>query len=51
MDQGQVVEAGTHEHLLARQGAYAELVHAQSAVGESADGGPVRLWATHAPTA
>jgi ATP-binding cassette, subfamily B, bacterial len=50
MDQGQVVEAGTHEQLLARQGAYAALVHAQSAGGEPAAGGLVPLWA-HTPTA
>jgi ATP-binding cassette, subfamily B, bacterial len=50
MDQGQVVEAGTHEQLLVRQGPYAALVHAQSAGGESAAGGLVPLWAG-APTA
>jgi len=50
MEQGQVVEAGTHEQLLVLQGAYAALVRAQSADGESAAGGLVRLWA-HTPTA
>jgi ATP-binding cassette subfamily B protein len=30
MDQGQIVETGTHEQLLSRQGAYTVLVHAQS---------------------
>jgi ATP-binding cassette subfamily B protein len=50
MEQGQVVEGGTHEQLLVRQGAYTALVHAQSAGGESAAGGLVPLWA-HTPTA
>ena len=50
MEQGQVVEAGPHEQLLLRQGAYTALVHAQSAGGESAAGGLVPLWA-HTPTA
>jgi ATP-binding cassette, subfamily B, bacterial len=43
MEQGGVIEAGTHEQLLARQGAYSGLVHAQSAGGESAAGGLVTL--------
>jgi ATP-binding cassette, subfamily B, bacterial len=30
MDQGRIVEAGTHEQLVSRQGAYTALVHAQS---------------------
>ena len=34
MDQGRIVEAGTHEQLLSRQGAYTALVHAQAAGGE-----------------
>jgi ABC-type transport system involved in cytochrome bd biosynthesis fused ATPase/permease subunit len=50
MDQGQVAEAGTHEQLLASHSTYSELVHAQSAGGESAAGGPVPLWA-QTPTA
>jgi ABC-type bacteriocin/lantibiotic exporter with double-glycine peptidase domain len=50
MEQGQVVEAGTHEQLLSRQGTYSALVHAQSAGGESAVGGLVPLWA-EMPTA
>lgn len=29
MDQGRIVETGTHEQLLARQGMYSTLVHAQ----------------------
>jgi ABC-type bacteriocin/lantibiotic exporter with double-glycine peptidase domain len=50
MDQGEVVEAGTHAQLLVRGGTYTELVHAQSADGESAVGGPGPLWA-QTPTA
>ena len=34
MDQGRIVETGTHEQLLARQGIYSTLVHAQSPSGE-----------------
>jgi ABC-type bacteriocin/lantibiotic exporter with double-glycine peptidase domain len=30
MEQGRIVEAGTHEQLVSRQGAYTALVHAQS---------------------
>ena len=45
MEQGQVIEVGTHEQLLSRQGTYSGLVHAQSAGGESAAGGLVPLWA------
>ena len=33
MDEGRIVETGTHEQLLSRQGAYTALVHAQSAGG------------------
>ncbi len=44
MDQGQIVEAGTHDQLLTRPGAYSTLVRAQSS------GDPVPLWAT-TPTA
>jgi len=49
MDQGQVIEAGTHAQLVLRGGTYTELVHAQSA-GESPAGGPGPLWA-QTPTA
>ena len=34
MDQGRIVEAGSHEQLVSRQGAYAALVHAQSGTGQ-----------------
>jgi ATP-binding cassette subfamily B protein len=44
MDQGQLTEAGTHEQLLRHGETYAALVHAQSAGGESAAGGPGPLW-------
>jgi ATP-binding cassette subfamily B protein len=30
MDAGRIIEAGTHEQLVSRQGAYTALVHAQS---------------------
>ncbi len=50
MDQGQLIEAGTHEQLLRHGATYAALVHAQSAGGESAAGGPGPLW-TQASTA
>ena len=36
MDQGRIVEAGSHEQLVSRQGAYAALVHAQSGTGQPA---------------
>jgi ABC-type bacteriocin/lantibiotic exporter with double-glycine peptidase domain len=36
MDQGRIVEAGSHEQLVSRQGAYAALVHAQSGTGQHA---------------
>ena len=36
MDQGRIVEAGSHERLVSRQGAYAALVHAQSGTGPPA---------------
>ncbi len=45
MEQGQLVEAGTHEQLVPLGGTYAALVHAQSAGGEGAAGGLVPLWA------
>ena len=44
MEQGQMVEAGTHQELLARPGTYSGLVHAQPAGGESAAGGLDPLW-------
>jgi ATP-binding cassette, subfamily B, bacterial len=50
MDQGQLTEAGTHEQLVRHGETYAALVHAQSAGGESAAGGPGPLW-TQASTA
>jgi ABC-type transport system involved in cytochrome bd biosynthesis fused ATPase/permease subunit len=34
MDQGRMVETGTHEQLLSRRGVYAALVRAQSPDGE-----------------
>jgi ABC-type bacteriocin/lantibiotic exporter with double-glycine peptidase domain len=37
MDQGRIVETGTHEQLLARGGAYTALVHAQSSGGGQPD--------------
>ena len=44
MDQGRIVETGTHDQLLARQGAYSALVEAQSAAaGPAVD--PAPLWA------
>jgi ATP-binding cassette, subfamily B, bacterial len=44
MDQGRIVETGTHDQLLARQGAYSALVQAQSAAaGPAVD--PAPLWA------
>ena len=36
MDEGRIIEAGTHEQLLSRQGAYTALVHAQSGTGQPA---------------
>jgi ABC-type bacteriocin/lantibiotic exporter with double-glycine peptidase domain len=36
MDQGRIVEAGSHEQLVSHQGAYAALVHAQSGTGQPA---------------
>jgi ABC-type bacteriocin/lantibiotic exporter with double-glycine peptidase domain len=36
MDQGRIVEAGSHEQLVSCQGAYAALVHAQSGTGQPA---------------
>jgi PrtD family type I secretion system ABC transporter len=44
MDQGRIVETGTHDQLLARQGAYCALVQAQSAAAGPAIG-PAPLWA------
>jgi len=49
MDQGKIIETGTHEQLLARQGAYAALVSAQSPDDE-APTQPIPLWA-RTPTA
>jgi ABC-type bacteriocin/lantibiotic exporter with double-glycine peptidase domain len=44
MDQGRIVETGTHDQLLARRGAYSALVEAQSAAaGPAVD--PAPLWA------
>jgi ABC-type multidrug transport system fused ATPase/permease subunit len=37
MDQGRIVETGTHEQLLPRGGAYTALVHAQSSGGGQPD--------------
>jgi ABC-type bacteriocin/lantibiotic exporter with double-glycine peptidase domain len=45
MDQGQIVETGSHDQLMARQGAYAALVQAQSADGAPLAAQPVPLWA------
>ena len=36
MDEGRIVEAGTHEQLVSRQGVYTALVHAQSGAGQPA---------------
>ena len=36
MDQGRIVEAGSHGQLVSHQGAYAALVHAQSGTGQPA---------------
>jgi ABC-type bacteriocin/lantibiotic exporter with double-glycine peptidase domain len=34
LDQGTILERGTHEELLSQQGAYAQLIHSQLATGE-----------------
>jgi ATP-binding cassette subfamily B protein len=34
MDHGRIVESGTHDELLARQGRYARTVHSQFVGGE-----------------
>ena len=53
MDEGRIVETGTHEQLVSRQGIYTALVHAQSASPEPPAGAlrgatadPASLWAT-----
>jgi ATP-binding cassette subfamily B protein len=52
MDEGKIVETGTHEQLLARQGMYSALVHAQSSGTQPTAGAlrgapvdPAPLWA------